>query len=313
MNCFCRLSVHLLAVSGILVTSIGQLAAQAPTYYASQGHYWPQPYQSISENRTLTGISGVFDSPDVERITTTGGFLRPFRPLVNESTAMIPGGHDKVLNTFFGGFRVTTTENGHTMLWVGTTNNVGRPLSSPAAVWKADGTFITYEPVMGASRLIPRDMNELLRMCGNIAIDKERATGVDEIKIPLIIKGGGGVSVIEPSRVARAGYGYETKPREGGGADIVTKDNGAVAMAINSRGAVVCDMYGSIYTEGFDRPKKEYWSFVSLNGSIVTAHLPRGATDINDHGDVVGYSPFLGTWLSIRFRFASGGKVNPTR
>ena len=177
MRCFFRFSVHLLVVSLTMITGTTRLAAQAPTYYASQGHYWPQPYQSISENRTLTGISGVSGSTDMERITTTGGFLNPYQPLVNTATAAIPGGHDKVLNTFFGGFRVPTTENGHTMLWVGTTNDVGSPVSTMAVVWRADNTFITYSPIMGSSQLIPRDMNAVLQVAGNIVKEVDRLNG----------------------------------------------------------------------------------------------------------------------------------------
>lgn len=144
-----------------------------PTYYASQGHYWPQSFQSLSENRTLTGIVSASEG-EMKRIVTTGGFVGPYQPLVNESSDSVPGGHDWVLSRIFGGFRVPTTENGHTMLWVGTTSGGGSPQTSSVAIWKADGTFIIHSPILGARELIPRDMNESLRIAGNLVTDVDR-------------------------------------------------------------------------------------------------------------------------------------------
>jgi len=155
--------------------------------------------------------------------------------------------------------------------------------------WTEDGQLVSFEHADGPIDKFHGEVN-----ASGYAAASAHFSSTHETPISLLVSPSGDVTEIFPPGITSWG----PTGMSDFGSGIANVSNESSARAINSENAVVCAAKGMVYDPAVDDHYYRQWSFVTKNGVVVHDDLPYGATDINDHGEVVGFSN-AETWIFL--------------
>lgn len=260
------------------------ISPAAPPVYSASFQY--NPYEMIDGNGRLYSL---FKSGNDMRLTRTTGRYRVLsdgrHSEISEATLLpMVAGQASIYSN-----NMDVNKAGRLLFHAGNSSG-GYVTNTNAYIWTEENQIISaatpgYQVTLG-------EINDL----GYSAITYVQDRGADFKRIPFIVSPSGVATEIPPSRVTEWGF---RRVQNSNGQWVNVADNVASAVAINNSNAVVCSAEGLVLPEWSNNYERQYWSFVSRNGAVIIDDLPRGATDINDRNEVVGFRSGLGTWLYL--------------
>lgn len=257
--------------------------AEPPKFSAS---FQYNPYELMDGDGKLYSLlrSGV-----QMRLTRTTGRHRVLSDgrwaEINEQKLLpLPGGQTSIYSN-----DMDVNEDGRLLFNAGNSAN-SMVTDSRAFIWTEEDQIITVAGPGTHSNL--GEINDL----GYAAVTRRENRGADFIDIPYIASPSGLVTEIPPNRVTE--WGFRRAQNQYGQWNTVA-NNKATAKALNNNNAVVCDASGLIYHAEYSYTEQLEWSFIYQNGAVIKDDLPKGATDINDRNEVVGFRNGYGTWLYL--------------